>query len=336
MWRAEATCVLVIGAHAVECAEWPRAFRGAPLRSLKRPIATAGAETPAVAMQRAVGEMVHAFVAESADARSSARRLHVLVSDRWMGLTTIPWSQALTVSAERERFVRSQLEAAGFDVTDSDAVCMDETPAFGSPRIAVAYPAPLMNVIHQAATLLEARLESVLPLEVAVAQWVRSLGGRSARSLAILDGARLRFMAMAPSGLTAGHLVVEPLLLDDRTALLQTLWRRQQLRDPALGEQAQLQVLELTGTVSNQGPMARSEVAFVAWPQERDATLLPAMRAALASDVGSSLNGAKYSPRRNPVAWLVSVVCLSLAAVLGAQALSFNNEAMWLFASATV
>lgn len=327
MWRAEATCVLVIGAHAVECAEWPRALARPPARSRKRPIEIAATEAPEVAMQRAVAEMACAFAAESATGRSSSRRLKVLVCDRWMGLITIPWSQALTALSQQERFVRSQLEAAGFETTDSDTVRMDDASAFGHPRVAVAYPAPLMEVIASAASLMQARLESVLPLEVVAALAVCSLNGRCAHTLAILAGTRLRFMALAPSGLSAGRWVVEPRLLDDRTAMLQTLWRRQQLRDPALAEQVQLPVLDLGSSASPDVPMASTEVAVVAWPQEHDDALSPSLRAALASDMASSLNGAKYSPRRNPTAWLVSVVCFGIAVALGARALSLSNEA---------
>jgi len=358
VWRVEVSCVMVIGAHEVECAEWPRAFRGMPSRSLKLPIATDGAELyvgprprgtasaprggeqlsserpgdsclPDAAMHRAVSEMASSFFAESAatPSHSSPRRLRVLVCDRWIALTTVPWSQPLVRTATQDRFLRSHLEAAGFETTVADTVRMDEEAAFGRPRIAVAYPALLMGMLADAAATLGAHLESVQPLEVAVARLARSRVGRSARALAILDRERLRFMDMAAGGLTAGQSLVELALLADRSSSIQALWRRQQLRDPALGERARLHALDLRGPASDATPPASSDVAFVEWPQGREAALSPAMRAALVVDPGSSLNGSKTPPKRSAAGWLVSAACLILAAILGAHAHRLSTAA---------
>jgi hypothetical protein len=329
VWRAEASWVMTIGAHEVECAEWPRALRGASSRSSTLSIATVDDARPDAAMHRAVSEVGKAFIAASPATASRSRpgRLRVLVSDRWIALTTVPWGQALAGSTTRDRFLRDHLEAAGFEITAADTVRIDDDAAFGQPRIAVAYPAPLMDLLAVAAATLGAKLESVQPLEVVLTQWVCSRLALSAGNLAILDRDRLRFMRVAPGGLTAGQSLIEPALSADRRTFVRTLWQRQRLRDPALGERASLQALDLQSSTAEAASPTDSDVTFVEWPQDRETAPSPAMRAALVVASSSSLNGSTTARKRSAAGWLVGSTCLILAAALGGHAFRLSHAA---------
>lgn len=329
MWRAETSWVMVIGAHEVECAEWPRALRGASSRSSTLSITTVDGERPDAAMHRAVSEIAMSLGAASRATTSRSRpgRLRVLVCDRWIALTTVPWGQALASGASRERFLREQLGAGGFETAAGDTVRMDDGAAFGQPRIAAAYPASLMDLLAATAAALGARLELVQPLEVALTLSVRSRVALSAGDIAILDRDRLRFMKIARGGLTAGQSLIEPALRADRRTFVQAMWQRQRLRDPALGGGARLHALDLRSSIVETVQPTDSDVTFIDWPQDHATAPSPAMRAALVAASSSSLNGSTTTRKRSATGWLVASTCLILAAALGGHAVRLSHAA---------
>lgn len=327
MWRADTGWYLVVGAHRVECAELPRGAHGPAARSAMLPIEPADGESPDAAMRRIVAAVCAAALAGAEVSTGSRTRLSVLVSDRWIALTTIAWGQALPSTATRERFVRGQLEAAGFTTAPTDVVRIDDGPGFGQPRIAAAYPGALLALLGDAASALGARLESVQPLEAALTRLARQRVGRSLQALALLDGARLRFMATGPDGVTAGQSLEDPALSIDPTSTLLTLWRRQQLRDPALGDAEALHLLDLRDPARRDRAASGPGPTAVTWRDDDDPPRTPALRAALVADPGATLNAARPTRRAGPLAWGVAAVSLALSAVLVLQASRFGESA---------
>jgi hypothetical protein len=329
VWRDEPLWVMVIRAHEIECAQWLRSPRGKPASLNKLTFETSRSESPDATMHRAVREIAGSFARQSAaiPSRPPGARLRVLVCDRWIALATVPWGQALTGAASRDRFLRGQFEAGGFAMLATDTVRFDDSAGFGQPRIAAAYPASLMEVLAGAAITLGARLESVHPLEVAAAQLVRSAAGRSTRALAIVDGERLLFMDAAPGGMTAGQSIVDPALLTNRAAVMRALWQRQRLRGTTPPKPGRLSALDLSGSDTNGAPTLNDDVSFVALGRAGGDELLPAMRAALSLDPGASLNGSTSPPKRGPTGWLVCGACVIMAAALAVHAFRLHGAA---------
>jgi len=167
------------------------------------------------------------------------RRIHAVVADKWLALASLPWSGALRQPAAAEAFARGQLMQAGHEVQAGDLLRLDDA-GFAQPRLAVAYPAPLMDALQALAARCGAGLASVLPMSAAA--W--AVAPHAAGVLAVLDQGQV----LLAQG--AGRLV-EVTRREGGVAELQALWQRMQLRDPRLAGQVGpggLPVLDLAPT----------------------------------------------------------------------------------------
>jgi hypothetical protein len=163
--------------------------------------------------------------------------LEVLIADRWLAETVLPWTSALT-SNECEVYVREQLTQAGYDVSSNDVVRLDDA-AFGRPRLAVAYPADLLAALTRGAGHWGVRLVSVLPVSVAAWTLARDRLQHTPQALVLLDEDDLVLLVGGqPNTLGRPSSHVEDVYLRPRRADLapsddlRETWQRICLRQP--------------------------------------------------------------------------------------------------------
>lgn len=171
-------------------------------------------------------------------------RMRVVVADSWLACTGIPWSAALSNGAEAQRMARTRLALAGFELDAHDVLRLDDAP-FGAPRLALAYPAPMMAALFSRAAEGGIRLDSVLALSAAA--WPLSARA-GAGALAILDQG---LIVLASGAGCMDELTVRQAPAAD-VRQLQDAWQRQCLRDPRLAALEQVAWLDLAGATSSE------------------------------------------------------------------------------------
>lgn len=158
---------IYIGAQRLQAA-WA-ARRGAELRMLF----DAAYEQPIVdepmasvdAWPAAVSKAMEALGA-SCQAELALRRgaeLRVLVSDQWVPSASVPWNAAQYRPGAAIAAARSELREAGQEVLSGDLLRLDDAP-LRQPRLAVCYPASLLEHVDRLAATLKTRPHSVTTL----------------------------------------------------------------------------------------------------------------------------------------------------------------------------
>lgn len=184
---------LYIGAQRLQAA-WS-ARRGAELRMLfdaayRQPAAD---EPPASvdALPAAVPEAIEAL-ARSCQAEAALQRgaeLRMLVSDQWVPSASVPWNAAQYRAAAAVAAARSELREAGHEVALADLLRLDDAP-LRQPRLAVCYPASLLEHVNRLAAGLKTRPHSITTLSALAWRGNDAPGQRPAHServLAILE-----------------------------------------------------------------------------------------------------------------------------------------------------
>jgi len=184
---------LYIGAQRLQAA-WS-ARRGAELRMLfdaayrqpaaDEPLASVGA------LPAAVPEAIEAL-ARSCQAEMALQRgaeLRVLVSDQWVPSASVPWNAAQYRAAAAVAAARSELREAGHEVSSGDLLRLDDAP-LRQPRLAVCYPASLLEHVNRLAAGLKTRPHSITTLSALAWRGNDAPGqtpAHSERVLAILE-----------------------------------------------------------------------------------------------------------------------------------------------------
>lgn len=238
--RARATLLVVVGAqrldHGVLCAAGKR-WHGDTLGS--RPLRADGGVPTLEDVETALQALPPA---------PGAARMRVLVADTWLAAATLPWSAGMRRTEVALTLARAQLLQAGCPVGAGDTIRLDDAP-YGVPRLAVAYPAALVDAVSQAAGRLGVRVDSILP--VTMAGW--ALARRAHKG-------RLAALALHDSGWTAlahdaagGRGGLQELLVRAASAQegqdthpVQALWRPLCLREPYLAALAEVPLLDLS------------------------------------------------------------------------------------------
>ena len=223
MSPADATLVVAIGALRVE---WGVMARGqwVPDSASALSIAPVGADATLAGVCAAL---------ERVQVETGAARLRAVVADKWLAVASVPWSAALQDAGRAEAFARGQLLQAGHEVQAPDTLRLDDA-AFAQPRLAVAYPALLLDALRALAGRSRARLASVLPTSVTA--WTVAPRGRAA--LAVLDQGQVVLAQGA-------WRLADVTLREGGVAELEGLWQRVRLRDPRLAAVTELAVLDL-------------------------------------------------------------------------------------------
>ena len=224
--QADATLVVAIGALRIE---WGVMARGqwVPDSVSALSIAPVGADATLAGVCTALERVLVA---------TGAARLRALVADKWLAVASVPWSAALQDAGRADAFARGQLLQAGHELQAADTLRLDDA-AFAQPRLAVAYPALLLDALRALAGRSRASLVSVLP--TSVAGWAVAPRGRGARAVlgpgqgVVAHGPRRRADVPRRAG---------------GVAEVQGLWQRMRLRDPRLAAVTELAVLDLAPT----------------------------------------------------------------------------------------
>lgn len=95
-------------------------------------------------------------------------RLRVLVSDRWLSSACVPWDSSQYSLGHAGSSALAYLRSAGHESAGNEIVRLADAP-WRAPRLAIAYPATLVEELRRWADSAEARLESVLSLGAALA-----------------------------------------------------------------------------------------------------------------------------------------------------------------------
>lgn len=264
MSRADSVAWLVIGAMRIDYWLTAGTLSGwLPGSFVSRPMETDGTgEHALVTVLRAIEATVQAAAVPAEGLRASAR-LRVLISSRWTGTVTLPWSAALTKKETALAYARSRLTSAGFDL-EPDAVVEIEDAPYRELRTAVAYPAVLMAALQQASVRLKMTLMSVLPLALAAGSRVLDEVDERVGAMALVEDGFVSFLRGTAGRLTpmgAGTRIDADAGVDFEVG---RLWQRQQLRDPSLFKDGPLFVLELAPRGHDRGWTARPGMRVVA------------------------------------------------------------------------
>ncbi|WP_418119357.1 hypothetical protein [Variovorax sp. 350MFTsu5.1] len=161
---------LYIGAQRLQAAWSLR--RGAELRMLsdaayEQPV-TGDASPPPVpidAWPEAVSQAMEALgrVCQAEPALRRGAELRVLVSDQWVPSTPVAWNAAQYRPDTGVVAARSELREAGYEVLAGDLLLLDDAP-LRQPRLAVCYPAALLEHLDRLAAALKTRPSSITTL----------------------------------------------------------------------------------------------------------------------------------------------------------------------------
>lgn len=184
---------LYIGAQRLQAAWSVR--RGAELRMLfdaayRQPAADeplASVDALPAAVPEAVEALARSCQAELALQRGA--ELRVLVSDQWVPSASVPWNAAQYRAAAAVAAARSELREAGHEVSSGDLLRLDDAP-LRQPRLAVCYPASLLEHVNRLAAGLKTRPHSITTLSALAWRGNDAPGqtpAHSERVLAILE-----------------------------------------------------------------------------------------------------------------------------------------------------
>lgn len=177
-----------------------------------------------------------------AAAPTGLEALRVVVDDRWLATTSLPWSSDLRHDVLGQQLARASLMSAGCELAAADVVRLDDA-RYGAPRWVVAYPELLLEALRQVAAAWGATLSSVQPLAAAAWAARRALGAAQQPVMGLSDAGAVSVL-VGRGRLTEAH--VQTLTEGQApTAALERLWARLQLRDPLLAGVTSLPVLSL-------------------------------------------------------------------------------------------
>lgn len=263
MWSAERDRLLLVRAQEVNGLAIPRNRGQTPKWLCSEPISPdeAGPEGAIERCTTALAQSLGAGCASPILDRSAVPRVHVLVSDAWMPLVTVPWSSTLIAPNEREAHLRSQLLAAGHVIHPEDIVRMDDAPPLGQPRHVAAYPSALCRVLEATAKRLQGRLASVRPLSSAL---LTVLPRRSIKAAVLVDGTLMRHADLRGGMLPRlGRWGDDRDVIESPTRSLRNFWRRLTLVDESLAHVDPLHVISLDRSIN---PDRQESPSLVAWP----------------------------------------------------------------------
>ncbi|WP_432728907.1 hypothetical protein [Variovorax sp. W6] len=184
---------IYIGARCLQAA-WA-ARRGAELRMLFNAayVEPSTGELPALAdaLPASVSDAIEALgrVCQVELASRRSAELRVLVSDHWVPSGSVPWGAAQYRTSAAVVVARAELRDAGHEVNSGDLLRLDDAP-LRQPRLAVCYPAALLESLTRLATGLKTRPHSITTLSALAWRGNDALAptpGHSERVLAILE-----------------------------------------------------------------------------------------------------------------------------------------------------
>jgi hypothetical protein len=182
-------------------------------------------------------------------------QIRVLISDSWLMVTDLPWRSNSKNSRDAEKDAFTGLVENGFDIASADTLRLDDAP-FGTPRLAVVYPASVLGALNQLSVRLKARLASVLPLSVAA--WNLQSGYTTANNSqntqpqvqVVLDEGLLLFsrsLALDRKRLSELSIRTDINVQAPINQQVRAAWLRLSMRDSRMSQVVSANLLDLTG-----------------------------------------------------------------------------------------
>jgi len=333
------TLFLVIGAQSVECAVFvENQWQQESIFKIQIDHVQAG-DSPMTALIAAIAQLESAISRwqelQPVNASPVVRHVKALVADTWLSAAQLPWSAATKHAATAKASVREQLVASGFSVEPLDTVRLDDAP-FGQPRLAIAYPASLLEALSSLTVSLDATLVSVLPLSVVAWTWVRKQHHDKFEALAVQDE-RLLLVMYGQDRLADVTVRAASASEPKDISAAQTLrdqWQRMRLRDPQLARVEQLAVLNLLPSAKILQEM-NGLVGIELPPQSDTITVSPRLHLALLSDLRHQpLDALPPGYNMTPMRWLVAGIALFLIGFLLAETWQTTRYAQALVSAA--
>jgi len=216
---------LYIGAERLQAA-WSKQ-RGAELHVLFDAGYASGGATPMISaegLSTGAMEAMNALIG-LCEAETAFRRgvdLRMLVSDQWAPSASVPWNASQYRSSAAIAEALGELREAGHSIAPSDRIRLDDAP-LRQPRLAVCYPAPLLEFVNRLATALRTQARSIITLS-SLAWRGRDeptpMSVQSERVLAIVEpGSQLNRQVILVRGQRSSacidEVVIRPLQRDD-------------------------------------------------------------------------------------------------------------------------
>ncbi len=241
MWWAERAgppLLLVLRADALD-AGWAGATDAAQWHHASQPLDGAAGDLQAAV--RAAFAALRGTLAAAAPGPRCEMRL--LLAGPCVATLGLPWSEALLREEGAQFQARAALRQGGCDPQPVDRVSLDGAPGLGRPRTVFWVPAWLLAEAQALADALGARLASVQPLHSVAAAWMRHQdgGGRPGQASGLLGSGLLQLQHGAGGSAQLAD-ADAALALPERAA---ALWRRAQVRHPALATADGLRLLAL-------------------------------------------------------------------------------------------
>jgi hypothetical protein len=147
-------------------------------------------ETRVQALSRTLDELCAVLVSAPQTGQKSSCSLQVLISDHWLALDVLPWSDVLLRRDMASAYLANGFALAGHEVATDDIVQVDDR-CYGEPCWVVRYPEALLAVLRHFADNARCTLLGCQPLSMACVDLLRKREGFTG-VLGLLEGNWLR------------------------------------------------------------------------------------------------------------------------------------------------
>lgn len=206
-----------------------------------------------------IGECLDQVPADFAQGFAVTRGLAVMIADRWLAHTVLPWSDSLLSTSAAEAYARGQLHGAGFADDPGQVVRIDAAP-YGRPRLAIGYGSAMLSMLDAFARRLGVPLFSVMPMSVSAWQFASRCAAVPVQALGVVMDADVALVGNDERGAAAGYLSSHHLRPRNDSASghadVAQLWDRLCLRQPQWAEVREPAMLHLGWHGDAAGPQS--------------------------------------------------------------------------------
>lgn len=200
MWpvKQRSSATLVIGARRLVWVPVP-AHAETHSGAIEFEISPQPEETRQQALSRTLNELLATLDRASLKSKPVSCALQVLISDHWLALDVLPWSDALLRRDTAPAYLSDGFAMAGYEVATEDIVHIDDR-RYGEPCWVVRYPDALLATLRHFADHTRCVLLGVQPLSTACVDLLRQRDDFTG-ALGLLEGNWLRLFHVEKSSI---------------------------------------------------------------------------------------------------------------------------------------